>query len=213
MSQVDFTVLESKLRALVCDDEAADVAHDVEHIERVVKTAKKLAQQEVAQLEVVVPAAWLHDCVSLPKSHPDRARASSMAGDKAIALLKSMDYPAEYLDAIHHAISAHSFSANIEPKTLEAKVVQDADRLDALGAIGVARCMQVSGALNRPLYASQDPFCQDREPDDKAYSIDHFYQKLLHIADSLNTVSAQQEGKRRESWMRSFLTQLGSEIV
>ena len=160
----------------------------------------------------MVPAAWLHDCVSLPKNHPERHLASTLAGDKAIEFLASIHYPSEYYEAIFHAIRAHSFSANFAPETLEAKIVQDADRLDALGAIGIARCMQVSGALNRTLYSLKDPFCEARKPDDTVYSIDHFYNKLFHIAESLNTSSAQLEGKRREAIMRDFLDQLALEI-
>ena len=189
-----------------------DAAHDMTHILRVVKVAKQIALEEKADLAIVVPAAWLHDCVSLPKNHPERHLASSMAGDKAIEYLKSIAYPEQYYCEIHHAICAHSFSANIPPASLEAKIVQDADRLDALGAIGVARCMQVSGALNRSLYSTDDPFCEKRTPDDARYSIDHFYKKLFLIAGSLNTVSARKEGKRREKAMRAFLEQLAREI-
>lgn len=190
----------------------ADAAHDLSHISRVVKVAKQLAIAESADLAVVLPAAWLHDCVSLPKNHPERHLASALAGDKAIEFLASIHYPSEYYEAILHAIRAHSFSANITPETLEAKIVQDADRLDALGAIGIARCMQVSGALNRTLYSLKDPFCEARKPDDTLYSIDHFYNKLFRIAESLNTPSAQLEGKRREAIMRDFLDQLALEI-
>ncbi|SHF48243.1 uncharacterized protein SAMN02745753_02045 [Marinomonas polaris DSM 16579] len=190
----------------------ADSAHDLNHISRVVKVARQLAIEEGADLAVVVPAAWLHDCVSLPKNHPERHLASTLAGDRAINFLASIHYPSEYYGAIHHAIRAHSFSANISPETPEAKIVQDADRLDALGAIGIARCMQVSGALNRPLYSLNDPFCEIREPDDTFYSIDHFYNKLFHIADSLNTPSARLEGKRRERVMRIFLDDLALEV-
>ncbi|ETX10674.1 regulator [Marinomonas ushuaiensis DSM 15871] len=190
----------------------ADAAHDISHITRVVKVANQLAIEEGAELAVVVPAAWLHDCVSLPKNHPDRHLASTMAGDKAVDFLASINYPAEYHQAIHHAIRAHSFSANIVPESLEAKIVQDADRLDALGAVGIARCMQVSGALNRALYSLEDPFCEVREPDDALYSIDHFYNKLFRIAQSLNTSSARIEGKRREGVMQEFLHQLAQEV-
>jgi uncharacterized protein len=190
----------------------ADAAHDLSHISRVVKVAKQLAIAESADLAVVVPAAWLHDCVSLPKNHPERHLASTLAGDKAIEFLASIHYPFGYYKAIHHAIQAHSFSANIKPETLEAKIVQDSDRLDALGAIGIARCMQVSGALNRTLYSQNDPFCEVRKPDDTLYSIDHLYHKLFRIAESLNTTSARLEGKRREAIMREFLDQLALEI-
>lgn len=203
---------EVQFRTFIASEGVADAAHDLSHILRVVKVAKQLADEEKANLYVVVPAAWLHDCISLAKNHPQRSKASTLAADKAIAFLTSIDYPSEYFVAIHHAIRAHSFSANIKPDSLEAKIVQDADRLDALGAIGIARCMQVSGALNRALYAVEDPFCDARSPDDCLYSIDHFYNKLFNIAKSLNTPSAQLEGTRREQVMRTFLTQLSLEV-
>lgn len=203
---------EAQLYAFLDAQKHADVAHDLAHINRVVKVAKQLACEEQADLAVVIPAAYLHDCVSLPKDHVQRHLASTLAGDKAVAFLSSIAYPEKYYDAIHHAIRAHSFSAKIAPESLEAKIVQDADRLDALGAIGIARCMQVSGALNRALYASDDPFCDGRKPDDALYSIDHFYNKLFCIAESLNTPSAQLEGRRREKVMRIFLDQLALEI-
>ena len=88
----------------------------------------------------------------------------------------------------------------------------NASKRSALGAIGIARCMQVSGALNRALSAIEDPFCEDREPDDALYSIDHFFTKLFTIADSLNTPSAQLEGKRREAVMHEFLNSLALEL-
>ncbi|MBJ7538356.1 HD domain-containing protein [Marinomonas transparens] len=203
---------EVQCQAFLAAEEGVDVAHDLSHIFRVVKVAKQLANEEKANLAVIVPSAWLHGCVSFAKNHPERSKASTLAADKAVAFLTSIDYPEVYLDAIHHAIQTHSFSANIAPESLEAKIVQDADRLDALGAIGVARCMQVSGALNRALYASEDPFCVARTPDDTLYSIDHFYKKLFCIAKSLNTASARLEGRRREKVMRTFLTQLAVEI-
>ncbi|MDE8602013.1 HD domain-containing protein [Marinomonas sp. RSW2] len=203
---------ESRCQVFLHTQGAADVAHDLSHIYRVVKTAKQLATEEEADLAVVIPAAWLHDCVSLPKNHPERHLASTLAADKAIEFLKSIDYPCEYFESIHHSIRAHSFSANVSLKSLEAKIVQDADRLDALGAVGIARCMQVSGALNRTLYSLDDPLCEMRQPDDERYSIDHFYNKLFRIADSLNTPSAQAEGRRREAVMRVFLQQLALEI-
>ncbi|NOU50904.1 HD domain-containing protein [Pseudoalteromonas sp. JBTF-M23] len=191
----------------------ADTAHDLTHIERVVKTAKELAQKEQADLAVVIPAAWLHDCVAVAKNHPDRARASKLAADKAIIFLKSIHYDKSKLDAIHHAIVAHSFSANVAPQTLEAKIVQDADRMDALGAIGVSRCMKVGGAIARHLYHPDDPFCESREADDMRYTLDHFFIKLLHIAQHMHTESAKQEARKRTDFMHTFLEQLKQEIA
>ncbi|MFB6097619.1 MAG: HD domain-containing protein, partial [Salinibacter sp.] len=118
----------------------SDAAHDRAHVERVVTTARRLARAEDAHMDVVVPAAWLHDCVVLPKDHSDRAQASTHAAEAARGLLEEEGYPEQWIPAIEHAIEAHSYSGAIEPETIEAKVVQDADRIDALGAIGLARC-------------------------------------------------------------------------
>jgi uncharacterized protein len=191
----------------------ADVAHDITHIERVVKVAKKLADEEGANPWVVIAAAWLHDCVSVPKNHPDRSCASSMAAEKGVAFLKTLSFfPVQYLDDVAHAIIAHSFSANVKPETIEAQIVQDADRMDAIGAIGVARCMKVGGRLDRPLYHQEDPFCESREPEDLQYTLDHFFVKLLHIAESMCTESAKREANRRTEYMKGFLVQLSSEL-
>ena len=98
-----------------------------------------------------------------------------------------------------HAIEAHSYSAGIPPQSIEAKVVQDADRLDALGAIGVARCIAVGSALGRPLYQADDPFCSARSPDDSGASVDHFYSKLLKLATTMQTAAAPGSERRTAS--------------
>ncbi len=204
--------LEATLAAYIEQQMTADSAHDRQHIERVVRTARQLAEAEGADLAVVIPAAWLHDCVTLPKNAPNRHEASQLAAAEAVRFLQSIDYPEHYLDGIAHAIAAHSFSAGITPTTLEAKVVQDADRLDAIGAIGVARCMMVGGVLARPLYHPTDPFCHTREPDDLTYTIDHFYRKLFKIGQTLHTTAARAEAVRRNAFMQTFLDQLAHEI-
>jgi uncharacterized protein len=191
---------------------AKDLAHDVNHVLRVVKTAKLLCLQENAVEEIVVPAAYLHDCFSFEKNHPQRSQSSKFAADKALLFLKSINYPDEYFDKIHHAILAHSFSAKIETSTLEAEIVQDADRLDALGAIGIARCFLTGAKLDRPLYSDVDAFCSARLPDDSAYTIDHFYAKLLKLADTMKTKSAHAEAQNRTHFMREYLKQLEAEV-
>ena len=143
--------------------EAADAGHDINHIKRVVKSAKQFCTAEQANLWVVLPAAWLHDCVQVAKNSPMRDQASRLAADEAIDLLTNWSYPEVHFDHIHHAIMAHSFSANIACQSLEAKVVQDADRMDALGAIGIARTMLVGAKFGSPLTFHEDPFCYDRE--------------------------------------------------
>lgn len=189
-----------------------DPGHGVVHLRRVVATALQLAKEEGARLEVVLPAAWLHDCVNVPKDSPDRPRASRLAAEHAVRFLRDAGYAEEFLDGIAHAIEAHSFSAGIPPRTVEAKVVQDADRLDALGAIGIARCIAVGAALGRPLYQPDDPFCERREPDDRGASVDHFYTKLLTLAGTMQTGAGRREALRRTEFMQAFLGRLRQEI-
>lgn len=184
-----------------------DPAHDVGHVRRVVANARAIAAIEGGDLDVIVPAAWLHDIVNLPKDHPERAKASVMAADKACALLVGHDK----LEAIHHAIAAHSFSANITPETLEAKIVQDADRLDALGAIGMARMFAVGGALKRSLFDADDVLALRRAPDDSVYSLDHIQIKLMPVAKGLQTKTGRDMAASRIEYMLGFAQQLAAE--
>lgn len=196
----------------VCD-ENPDPSHDILHVKRVVQLAKKLAVAEKALLQVVIPAAYLHDCVYISKTDERRSKASSISADLAMTLLQKWNYPQQFHSAIHHAIAAHSFSAKIPAQTIEAKVVQDADRLDAMGAVGIFRCFAFSGLAKRPLYVSEDPFCQVRKPDDQTNTLDHFYTKLLHLHSKLNTDSARREGEKRLAVMEKYITDLKTELL
>lgn len=190
----------------------SDPGHGLVHVRRVVATALRLSAAEGARSEVVFPAAWLHDCVHVAKDSPQRVKASRIAAARAIEFLEGAGYPAGCLADIRHAIEAHSYTAGIPPRTVEAKVVQDADRIDALGAIGIARCIAVGAALGRPIYQAQDPFCTAREPDEAGASIDHFYTKLLKLAGTMQTAAGRREAERRSEFMRGYLDQLRSEI-
>ena len=189
-----------------------DPAHGMDHVTRVVANALRLAETEGARLEVVLPAAWLHDCVVVPKDSPERSTASTAAARTAREWLQAEGYDPACLDEIEHAIAAHSFSAGISPQTIAAKVVQDADRLDSLGAVGIARCLMLGGSLDRPLYDSRDPFCVKREPDDSVSTIDHFYTKLLRLGESMQTDSGRQEAARRTKFMVAYLRELELEL-
>ncbi len=189
-----------------------DAAHDLEHVRRVVRNARALAAGEGARREVVEPAAWLHDCVSVPKDSPRRAEASRLAATQALTWLREWGWPAALLPEVAHAIEAHSFSAGIPPRTLEAKVVQDADRLDALGAVGLARCLMLGGAMGRPLYVPEDPFCERRAPDDRAACVDHFYSKLLKLEETMQTAGGRAEAGRRTKLLTEFLVELRREV-
>ncbi|WP_245957934.1 HD domain-containing protein [Marinomonas piezotolerans] len=204
--------IERECEAFAQSKMAQDGAHDLAHLQRVVAMAKRLANIERANPFVIVPAAWLHDIVNLPKNHAERHLASHYSATEADAFLSELGYDDRDREAVKHAIVAHSFSANVSPKTLEAQVVQDADRLDALGAIGVSRCLMVGGQLERFLYEVDDPFGNERPLQDDVYTLDHFYQKLLCLEGTFHTRAGQQEATRRTQFMRAFLNQLASEI-
>ncbi len=206
-------LLEKKIASTDLGD---DPAHDLAHFRRVTATARKLCEEEGACWEIVMPAAWLHDLINVPKNDPRRSQASRLSGEAAIRWLSEQGYPEQFHSDIAHAIEAHSFSAKIEPRTLEARIVQDADRLDGLGAIGVARCFAVAGLLRRRLYHPDQPLPKDgpdaRPLNDLEFTVDHFYVKLFKTAETLRTPSGRAEGQRRAEFMRQFLNELSREI-
>jgi len=190
-----------------------DPAHDLAHFLRVVQTAKRLGEQEKAKMEILIPAAWLHDFVNIPKNDPRRSQASRLSAQAAILYLREVGYPEEYFSEIAHAIEAHSYSAGIEATSLEARIVQDADRLDGLGAIGIARVFSVGGLLERRIYDPRDPFAtQGRKLDDLTNTIDHFYVKLFNTVGTLKTAAGRIEGLRRAEFMQAYLTEFAKEI-
>ncbi len=208
-----FLEIEKKLEKKISEIASAeDPAHDLLHFKRVVNLAKAICEKENGKAEIVIPAAWLHDFVIIPKNDPRRKQASQLSADAAIIFLKELSYPEKYFDEITHAIAAHSFSANIEAKTLEAKIVQDADRLDGLGAIGIARCFATAGLLKRPFYSENDPFCNTRTIDDQQFTVDHFYAKLFRTAETLKTNAGREEGLCRVEVMKKYLSDLANEI-
>ncbi|MFZ1469875.1 MAG: HD domain-containing protein [Paracoccaceae bacterium] len=192
---------------------SADGAHDLGHLQRVWANARDIAVAEGgADLEILLAAAFFHDAVNLPKSSPDRAQASVQSAEVAVAFLQTTDFPADKLAATAHAIAAHSFSAAITPDTLEAKILQDADRLEALGAIGIARMFHVAGQMGAALFDAGDPLARRRALDDKRYALDHLEVKLFPVAAGMQTATGRQMAEIRAEWMGSFRTRLLAEI-
>lgn len=189
-----------------------DGAHDLAHLQRVWHNARTLHATEGGDLEVLLAAVLLHDCVAVEKNSPLRSQASRLAADKASSVLKEMNWPDEKISNAAHAIEAHSFSANITPLTLEAKIVQDADRLDSLGMLGVARTFYVAGRMGSALYDPQDPEALEREYDDTRFCLDHFQTKLLHLADGFQTVTGQRLAHIRHQRLKGFMEQFKEEI-
>lgn len=190
-----------------------DGAHDLAHLDRVWTNAQHIAAQEPPiDSTVLMCASYLHDLVNLPKDAPDRQFASRQSARAAAPLLHDLGLTKNQIDATQHAIEAHSYSAKIPPRTLESKILRDADRLDALGAIGIARTFTVSGTLNRPLYDANDPFCTTRTPDDTTYALDHWPLKLLRLPSDMLTQTGQKLAQDRVKTMHSFLDQLAQEL-
>lgn len=190
----------------------ADPAHDYSHITRVLKTSLNLAKEENANLNIIVPAAYLHDYINVPKGDHRRKQASVLSAEAAEKYLLIVGYPEECIEGIKHAIITHSFSAGIKPETIEAKIIQDADRLDALGCIGLARLLSTSSLMERPYYDIEDPWAKSRELDDTEFAIDHLFIKLFKIADTMHTEGACVEAKKRVERMKDFVEGLKLEI-
>ncbi|MGQ0637815.1 MAG: HD domain-containing protein [Nitrososphaerota archaeon] len=189
-----------------------DPAHDFEHIMRVYKNAQKLAKKEKANMKLVLAAVLLHDVISFPKSDHRSKASSTKSAIEAQKILKKYDYSNDEIKLVSDAIHDHSFSKGVVPCTIEGKVLQDADRLDALGAIGIARTFAVGGAEKRPFYSKHDAFCHIRKPDDQNWTLDHFYKKLLRLEKKMNTKTAKIEARRRTKIMKKFLTDLKKEL-
>ena len=192
--------------------QSADSGHGLDHVRRVVENAKRIGKTENAIVPVLLPAAWLHDCVIVAKNSPQRKMASRLAAEHAEQFLREIDYPSQWIGPISHCILAHSFSANVPCETLEAQVVQDADRLEAVGAIGLARCLMTGGAIGQRLYHPEEPFPVSRRPEDTVQSVDHFFAKLLGLQKTMKTNAGRAEARRRSEFLVTFLKQLGDEI-
>lgn len=191
----------------------ADPAHDFQHVERVAASARAIASAEHADGVVAVGAALLHELFNYPKDHPDSARSGEECAEHAALVLRAEGWLPSRIDAIAYCIRVHGFSRGIVPDTLEARVLQDADRLDAIGAIGVARCFATATAMKSAFYHPDDPFGRSgRALDDRRFAVDHFYRKLLVIEERLHTAAARALAAPRTRFMREFLAQIEREI-
>ncbi|WP_150670779.1 HD domain-containing protein [Pandoraea anhela] len=190
-----------------------DGSHDWSHLIRVWKLVKEIAADEPAlDREMLAVATLLHDCVPVEKTDPRRSQASRLSADKASEVLRAMCWDPARVEATAHVIEAHSFSAGIAPRSREAFVLRDADRLDAIGAIGIARTFYVAGRNGSRLYDPADPFAAHRELDDRRFALDHFETKLLHLNDGLMTATARRIGEQRVAAMRAYVELLREEI-
>lgn len=190
-----------------------DPSHDINHVLRVLKLSEQIGKKEGADMEIVIPMALFHDLVTYPKDDELNKNATEESAIKAEQILSNLNwYPKEKIDDVTKGIKVISFSKGITAKTLESKTVQDADMLEATGAISIMRTFASSGKMNRLFYNPNDPFAQNRELNDLKYSVDLFYTRLLKVEEKINTRTAEKIAKRRVVFLRKFLEELRSEL-
>lgn len=194
--------------ALGADD---DPAHDLAHALRVAKSALAIAEPGVDARRLVA-AALLHDIVNVPKDSPERFRASALCAERARAWLPEHGFQAAAIDEIAAAIEDHSYSRGAVPRSALGRALQDADRLEAVGALGLMRCISTGARMGARYFDPSDPWAKHRALDDRRYSVDHFFTKLLALPDTMLTPGGREEGRRRAEFLRAFLRQLGEEL-
>jgi uncharacterized protein len=190
-----------------------DPAHDFHHIMRVYKNAKLIGRREGTNMEILLLAVLLHDLVVYPKGSTKSSKSSDESADLAENILQSCGYSQDKINQVCYCIRVHSYSKRLVPASLEGRILQDADRLDALGAIGIARTFSIGGSEGRTFYNADDPFCRsNRELDDKQWTLDHFHKKLLKLEDFMHTRTARKIAQERTRFMTLFMRQLQKEI-
>jgi len=196
----------------------ADPVHDFDHVLRVYRLAERLAEAEGADWEIVGAAALLHDaCGSAPGgSGIQRAEHHIASADFAAEVLCAQGWSQEKINAVQHCIRAHRFRGQEEkPQTLEAKVLFDADKLDVLGAIGVARTIAYAALDGKPAYAEPSTKFQQtgiKEPGEPHSSYHEYLFKLRNVKGRLFTASGRALAEARHAYMVGFYDQLQAEV-
>lgn len=184
--------------------DARDGSHDLTHLARVWGFARQIQLVEGGSPTILFAASFLHDCVHVEKNDPSRHLAASRSAARASEILRHLGWPAERVAAVAHAIEAHSFTAGTAPRTMEARILRDADRLDSSGLVGIARCFYVAGRIGSSLYHASDPLGEDRRMNDMHYALDHFHTRLLLGTEGFYTATARDIASRLRPRVLAF---------
>jgi len=193
-------------------DEHCFPSHDFSHVLRVQRLCKVIGEAENADMLILYAAALLHDLGREAERKNPSVDHAEKSAEIARTLLEKVHFPRDKIPAVLYAIKVHRFSKGASPTTLEARILQDADRIDISGAIGIAMTFAYGGAYNRELYDINDPFAQSRELNDKNYTLDHFYAKLLNLPKTMHTRLGKQIAEKRTRFLQLFLQELRTEI-
>ena len=210
LTEIKSQLLESARQLIT----STDPSHDFEHAVRVLQNGVMIAVAEGADALVVIPACLFHDLITYPKNDRRSKNAQTDSARLASQVLAGINgYPVEKIEAVEYAIRCCSFSKGIVPDSLEAQVLQDADGLEATGAIAIMRTFSSTGSMQRSFYHPNDPFCRQRKPDDLKYAIDLFYTRLLKVEERMHTPTAIRIARRRTMFLKSFLEELEMELI
>jgi len=195
---------------------AIDPVHGFDHILRVYHMAEKLAIEEGADLEIVRAAALLHDAQGSQTEGGEEGRQDHhhASSEFACQILASEGWPPEKIAAVQHCIQAHRFRDNTEPQTLEAKIIFDADKLDVIGAVGIARTIAFDVVVNQPIYFEPSQrFLEtgEKEPGEPHSSYHEYLFKLSKIKDRLFTSKARLVAEERHRFMKQYFERLAAE--
>jgi len=185
-------------------DVSSDGSHDLSHLERVWRTSRLILAEEGGEPRVLAAAVILHDCVAVEKNSPLRDEASRLSAERAEMLLAKLRWSASEIEVVSGAIRTHSFSSGLTPRSLEGCILQDSDRLDAIGAVGIARCFYTAGRMGSKLYDAADPHGIERGLDDKSYALDHFPLKLLRLSTGFQTGAGRRMAQERHERLKVF---------
>ena len=191
-----------------------DPVHGFDHILRVLRLAERLAQAEGADLEIVHAAVLLHDASGAETGGEKRSEHQHHSSEFAKEILEAEGWSPARIAAVQHCIRAHRFRGDEQPQSLEAKILFDADKLDVIGAFGVARTLGYDVVMRWPFHAEvSDQFKKTgAKAEGETHSSYHeFLFKLGKIKDRLHTETARQLAEGRQKFLNDFFAQLDAE--
>ncbi|SIR52448.1 uncharacterized protein SAMN05421858_2639 [Haladaptatus litoreus] len=187
-------------------------AHDWHHVKRVANLAETLAEEHGANDRILFTAVWLHDIGRAREDRGEIADHAEWGAKGAKRILAEYDAAETEIEAIQHCIRAHRFSNDVEPETIEAKLLSDADNLDALGAVGIARNFCFSGEFAQPLHDPGLPIVTD-DTTSGATAMNHFHKKILRLPERMYTDAGRRMAEERSAFVEEFIARFEREVT